>query len=56
MITETAESYFSVIEDHFRTARGTPLFMFSPRDWALLDAWKDSGVPVEAVLRPLDIA
>ena len=55
-MTETAENYFSVIEDHFRTARGTPLFMFSPLDWSLMDAWKNSGVPLEAVLRGIDTA
>ena len=55
-MSETAENYFSVIEDHFRTARGTPLFMFSPLDWALMDAWKNSGVPIEAVLRGIDTA
>jgi hypothetical protein len=55
-MTETAENYFSVIEDHFRAARGTSLFMFSPLDWSLMDAWKNSGVPIEAVLRGIDTA
>jgi len=52
-MTETAESYFSVIEEHFRVARG---IMFSPLDWALMDAWKNGGIPIEAVLRGIDTA
>jgi hypothetical protein len=55
-MTETAESYFSVIEEHFRAARGTPLFVFSPLDWALMDKWKKGGIPIEAVLRGIDTA
>lgn len=49
-------NYFSAAEDHFRAARGTPLFMFSPLDWALLETWKNANVPLEAVLRGIDTA
>jgi hypothetical protein len=53
-MTDTAVNYFTKVEDHFRAARGTPLFRFSSLDWVLLDEWKSSGVPIEAVLRGID--
>ena len=37
-------------------ARGTSLFLLSPLDWALIESWKNSGVPLAAVLRGIDIA
>jgi hypothetical protein len=49
-------NYFTEIEEHFQKVRGTSLFLFSPLDWALVEAWKDSGVPLEAVLRGIDAA
>jgi hypothetical protein len=49
-------NYFTEIEEHFQKVRGTSLFLFSPLDWALAEAWKDSGVPLEAVLRGIDAA
>jgi hypothetical protein len=49
-------NYFTEIEEHFRRARGTSLFLLSPLDWALLEAWKNAGVPLEAVLRGIDVA
>jgi len=49
-------NYFTEIEEHFQRARGTGLFLLSPLDWALIEAWKNSGVPLEAVLRGIDIA
>jgi hypothetical protein len=30
--------------------------MFSPLDWALMEAWKTGGIPLEAVLRGIDLA
>jgi hypothetical protein len=47
-------NYFTIIEEHFRVARGTGMFFFSPRDVALVGTWKESGVPIEAVLRGID--
>ena len=47
-------NYFTEIEDHFRIARGTGLFLLSPLDWALIETWKNAGVPLEAVLRGID--
>jgi hypothetical protein len=49
-------NYFTEAEDHFRKARGTGLFLLSPVDWALLESWKNGGIPLEAVLRGIDAA
>ncbi|SPE24035.1 conserved hypothetical protein [Candidatus Sulfopaludibacter sp. SbA3] len=49
-------NYFTETEEHFQRARGTSLFLLSPLDWALLESWKNAGVPLEAVLRGIDTA
>jgi hypothetical protein len=49
-------NYFTEIEEHFQRARGTGLFLLSPLDWALIETWKNSGVPLEAVMRGIDAA
>jgi hypothetical protein len=49
-------NYFTEIEEHFQRARGTSLFLLSPVDWALIEIWKNSGIPLEAVLRGIDAA
>ena len=49
-------NYFTEIEDHFQRARGTGLFLLSPLDWALIEAWKNANIPLEAVLRGIDQA
>jgi len=49
-------NYFTEIEEHFQRARGTGLFLLSPLDWALVESWKNAGVPLEAVLRGIDAA
>ncbi len=49
-------NYFTEIEEHFQRARGTGLFLLSPVDWALIEAWKNGGIPLEAVLRGIDVA
>jgi hypothetical protein len=49
-------NYFTEIEEHFQRARGTSLFLLSPLDWALIESWKNGGVPLEAVLRGIDAA
>src|SRR3569623_553864 len=49
-------NYFTEIEEHFQKARATSLFLLSPLDWALIESWKNAGVPLEAVLRGIDIA
>jgi hypothetical protein len=49
-------NYFTEVEEQFQRARGTSLFLLSPLDWALIETWKNSGVPLEAVLRGVDLA
>lgn len=49
-------NYFTEIEEHFRRARGTGLFLLSPLDWALIENWRCSGVPLEAALKGIDAA
>jgi len=49
-------SYFTEIEEHFQRTRGTGLFLLSPLDWALIETWKNSDIPLEAVLRGIDSA
>ena len=48
-------NYFTEIEEHFQKRRGT-LMVLSPLDWALMETWKDAGVPLEAVRRGIDAA
>jgi hypothetical protein len=49
-------NYFTEVEEHFQQARGTALFLLSPLDWALVETWKNAGVPLEAVMRGIDSA
>ena len=49
-------NYFTEIEEHFQRARSTGLFLLSPLDWALIESWKNAGIPLEAVLRGIDAA
>src|SRR5215469_10668768 len=46
-------NYFTEIEEHFQRRRGT-LTLLSPLDWALMEIWKDAGIPLDAVLRGID--
>jgi hypothetical protein len=49
-------NYFTEVEEHFQRVRGTSLFLLSPLDWALIESWKNAGVPLTAVLRGIDAA
>ncbi|HYO83817.1 MAG TPA: hypothetical protein VES20_20610 [Bryobacteraceae bacterium] len=49
-------NYFTEVEEHFQRARGTGMFLMSPLDWALVENWKNSGIPLEAVLRGIEHA
>ncbi len=42
-------NYFTEIEERYQQCRGTKTLL-SPLDWALIESWKDSGIPLEAVL------
>ncbi len=46
-------NYFTEIEEYFWKKRGTALLV-STLDWALIDSWKESKIPIEAVLRGID--
>jgi hypothetical protein len=48
-------SYFSEIEDTFIRRRGKHLFL-SPIDWALMESWKERGVPLHVALRGIEHA
>jgi hypothetical protein len=48
-------NYFTEIEEHFQRRRGGVLLL-STLDWALIETWKDAGVPLEAALRGIDAA
>lgn len=48
-------NYFTEIEERFQQRRGT-LLMLSTVDWALIETWREAGLPVEAVLRGIDDA
>jgi hypothetical protein len=47
--------YFSEIEQRFSRRRGSVLLL-STLDWALIETWREAGVPLEAVLRGIDAA
>lgn len=48
-------NYFTEIEEHYHRRRGATLLL-STLDWALIETWKDAGVPLQAVLRGIDAA
>lgn len=47
--------YFSEIEERFNARRGS-LLLLSTLDWALIETWREAGVPLPAVLRGIDDA
>ncbi|MES2391532.1 MAG: hypothetical protein V4555_07815 [Acidobacteriota bacterium] len=47
--------YFTEIEERFSRRRGS-ILMLSTLDWALIETWRDAGIPLEAVLRGIDNA
>ena len=47
-------NYFTEIEEHFQQRRGT-ILLLSTLDWALMETWKEAGIPLEAVLRGIDV-
>ena len=48
-------NYFTEIEEHFLRRRGGGLLL-STLDWALIETWKEDGIPLEAALRGIDSA
>jgi len=47
--------YFSEIEECFNRRRGS-ILLLSTLDWALIETWREAGIPLEAVLRGIDAA
>ncbi len=48
-------NYFTEIETRFQARRGS-ILLLSTLDWSLIEAWREAGVPLEAVLRGIDDA
>jgi hypothetical protein len=48
-------NYFTEIEEQFLRRRGGGLLL-TTLDWALIENWKDAGIPLEAALRGIDAA
>jgi hypothetical protein len=48
-------NYFTEIEEHFQRRRGS-LLLLSTLDWALIETWREAGIPLEAALRGIDEA
>jgi hypothetical protein len=48
-------NYFTEIEERFQQRRGS-LLLLSTLDWALIETWRDAGIPLEAALRGIDAA
>jgi len=48
-------NYFTEIEEYFWKKRGAQLIV-SPLDWAIMEAWQKSGVPLGAALKGIDNA
>jgi len=52
-------NYFTEIEEHYRRCRSAdtathPRMLLSPVDWALIESWKEAGIPLEAVQAGID--
>jgi hypothetical protein len=48
-------NYFTEIEEHFQRRRGS-LLLLSTLDWALIETWREAGLPLPVVLRGIDEA
>lgn len=46
-------NYFTEVEDTFIRRRQRSLLL-SPLDWALIDTWKERGIPLHVVLRAIE--
>jgi hypothetical protein len=47
--------YFSEIEERFSRRRGS-ILLLNTLDWALIETWREAGIPLDAVLRGIDAA
>jgi hypothetical protein len=48
-------NYFTEVEEEFVRRRGKAL-LISPMDWALVESWKNAGIPLHVVLRAINRA
>jgi hypothetical protein len=48
-------NYFTEIEEHFQRRRGS-LLLLSTLDWALIETWREVGIPLKVALRGIDDA
>ncbi len=48
-------NYITEVEERYLQRRGGGLLL-STLDWALIETWKDAGIPLEAALRGIDSA
>jgi len=52
-VLENYFNYFTEIEECFQRARGSPTLL-STLDWALIESWKEAGIPLEAVITGIE--
>jgi hypothetical protein len=55
VVVQNYFNYFTEIEERFQQRRGA-ILLLSTLDWALIETWRDAGIPLEAVLRGIDSA
>jgi hypothetical protein len=55
VLVENYFNYFTEIEEQFQRRRGS-ILLLTTLDWALIETWKDAGIPLEAALRGIDAA
>jgi len=48
-------NYFTEIEERFQQRRGS-ILLLSTLDWALIEVWREAGIPLDAALRGIDAA
>lgn len=48
-------NYFTEVEEEFVRRRGKSLLV-SPMDWALIESWKNAGIPLHIVIRAINHA
>jgi hypothetical protein len=48
-------NYFTEVEEEFVRRRGSHM-LISPLDWALVESWKNAGIPLHVVLRGINRA
>src|SRR5436190_8783383 len=48
------QQYFAALELHFARLRGAAVLL-SPGDWAVARTWSDRGIPIELVVRTMEL-